>query len=52
MIAREPNAQKAIELVSTRVDFVGLTERFDESVLMLGGWLQEPGFRPEYRRAN
>jgi hypothetical protein len=52
MIAGEPNAQKAIELLSTRVEFVGLTERFDESVLMLGQWLQEPGFRPEYRRLN
>jgi hypothetical protein len=52
MIAGEPNAQKAIELLSTRVEFVGLTERFDESVLMLGQWLQEPGFRPEYRRIN
>jgi hypothetical protein len=52
MIAGEPNAQTAIELLSTRIDFVGLTERFDESVVMLGQWLQEPGFRPEYRRIN
>jgi hypothetical protein len=52
MIAGEPNAQKAIELLSTRVEFVGLTERFDESVLMLGQWLQEPRFCPEYRRLN
>ena len=52
MIAGEPNAQKAIELLSTRVDFVGLTERFDESVVMLGQWLQVPGFRPEYRPIN
>ena len=52
MIAGEPDAQKAIALLSTRVDFVGLTERFDESVLMLGQWLQEPGFRPAYRRIN
>lgn len=52
MIAGEPNAEKAIELLSSRIGFVGLTERFDESVLMLGQWLQEPGFRPEYRRLN
>jgi hypothetical protein len=52
MIAGEPNAQKAIELLSTRVEFVGLTERFDESILMLGQWLQEPGFCPAYRRIN
>jgi hypothetical protein len=52
MVGGEPNAQKAIELLSTRVDFVGLTERFDESVVMLGQCLEEPGFRPEYRRLN
>src|SRR5262245_29138393 len=52
MIGGEPNAQKAIELLCMRVEFVGLTERFDESVLMLGQWLQAPGFRPEYRRLN
>ena len=52
MIAGEPDAQKAIELLATRIDFVGLTERFDESLLLLGQWLQEPGFRPEYRRIN
>jgi hypothetical protein len=52
MIAGEPNAQKAIELLSTRVEFVGLTERFDASVLMLGQWLQEPRFCPTYRPIN
>lgn len=52
MIAGEPNAEKAIELISSRFGFVGLTDRFDESVLLLGQWLQEPGFRPEYRRLN
>ena len=52
MIAGEPNAQKAIELLCTCVEFVGLTEQFDESVLLLGQWLQEPRFRPTYRRIN
>jgi hypothetical protein len=52
MIAGEPNAQRAIDLLATRFGFVGLTERFDESLVMLGRWLQEPAFRPEYRRLN
>jgi Sulfotransferase family len=52
MLVGEPNAEKAIELLATRVGFVGLTERFDESLLMLGPWLAEPGWRPEYRRLN
>ena len=50
--AGEANAQKAIDLLSSRVRFVGLTEFFDESLLMLGRWLGEPGFRPEYRPVN
>ena len=52
MIAGEPNAEKAIEVLSTRIGFAGLTERFDESVIMLRQWLQAPGFCPEYRKVN
>jgi hypothetical protein len=52
MIAGEPNAQKAIDLLCTRFGFVGVTERFDESLALLGSWLQEPTFCPEYRRVN
>ena len=52
MIAGEASAQKAIDLIATRVGFVGFTETFDESLLMLGQWLGEPGFRPEYRPVN
>jgi hypothetical protein len=51
-LAGEANAQKAIDLIAARVGFVGLTESFDESLLMLGQWLGEPGFRPEYRPVN
>ncbi len=52
MIAGEPSAQKAIELLRARFGFIGLTERFDESLVLLGGWLREPTFCPEYRRVN
>jgi hypothetical protein len=52
MIAGEASAQKAIDLIATRIGFVGFTESFDESLLMLGQWLGEPGFRPEYRPVN
>jgi hypothetical protein len=52
MIAGEPNAQKAIDLISTRFGFVGLTERFDESLVLMRQWFQEPAFRPEYRAVN
>lgn len=52
MIAGEASAQKAIDLLAARVGFVGLTETFDESLLQLGQWLAEPGFKPEYRPVN
>ena len=52
MICGEPNAQKAIDMLSTRISFTGLTERFDESLLLLGRWMQDPQFQPEYRRLN
>jgi hypothetical protein len=51
-LAGAANLQKAIDLLATRVGFVGLTEAFDESLLMLGQWLGEPGFRPEYQPVN
>jgi hypothetical protein len=52
MLAGEASAQKAIDLLASRVGFVGLTETFDESLLMLAQWLGEAGFRPEYRPVN
>jgi len=53
MLAGEESAQKAIDLIgSGRIGFVGFTETFDESLLMLGQWLGEPGFRPEYKPVN
>jgi hypothetical protein len=52
MLAGEASAQRAIDLIAERIGFVGFTETFDESLLMLGQWLREPGFRPEYRPVN
>jgi hypothetical protein len=52
MIAGEPSAEKAIALVASRFGMVGLTERFDESLLLLGDWLCDEAFRPEYQRLN
>jgi hypothetical protein len=46
------DAARAIELLERQVGFVGLTEAFDESLLMLGQWLGEPRYRPEYRAVN
>jgi hypothetical protein len=41
-----------MELIQTRFGFVGLTERFDESLVLLGVQMGEPDFRPAYRPAN
>jgi hypothetical protein len=51
-LAGEANAQKAIDLIGRRVGFVGLTDAFDESLLMLDRWLGDPDFHPEYRAVN
>jgi sulfotransferase famil protein len=52
MIAGEPHAQKAIDLIGERFGFVGLTERFDESLLLMRRWLREPEFHVEYVAQN
>lgn len=52
VIAGVPDANKAIEIIGERIGFVGLTERFDESLVLLGQWIAEPGFSGEYRRVN
>jgi len=52
MIAGEANAQRAIDLLGERFGFVGLTERFDESLVLFAYWLAEPAFCAEYRRVN
>jgi len=38
MIAGEPNAEKAIEVLETKIRFVGLVERFNESLLLWKRW--------------
>lgn len=52
MIAGEPDGAKAIELIRTRFGFVGLTEKFDESLLMLRHWLGDPNLNFTYKPVN
>jgi hypothetical protein len=51
-IAGVADADRAIEIIGRRVGFIGLTERFDESLVLLAHWLAEPAFRGEYRPVN
>jgi hypothetical protein len=48
MIAGEPNSQKAIDLIGERFGFVGFTERFDESLLLMRDWMREPELQLQY----
>jgi hypothetical protein len=47
-----PDADRAIEAIEQRVGFVGLQERFDESLVMLRRWVDDPEFDIEYRSRN
>ena len=47
-----PDADRAIEAIDRHVGFVGLQERFDESLVMLGRWVGDPDFDPAYRARN
>ncbi len=46
------DAGRAIELVSERIEFVGLTERFDESLVLLRLWSGTDRLRIDYRPLN
>jgi hypothetical protein len=48
----EANAERAIEAIERHVGFVGLQERFDESLVMLARWVADPAFDVEYRARN
>ena len=47
-----PEADRAIEAVERHVGFVGLQERFDESLVMLRRWVADAEFDIEYRSRN
>jgi len=50
--AREANADQAIEVLDGLVGFVGLVERFNESLLLLRRWSREPALDIHYRSRN
>jgi hypothetical protein len=52
MLCGAPDAERAIEMLETKIRFVGLLERFDESLLLLRHWTTEPGLNLARRRRN
>ncbi|MEM8876036.1 MAG: hypothetical protein AAGD32_17460 [Planctomycetota bacterium] len=55
-LTRQPlgtaHADDAIRLLDEHFGFVGLVERFDESLILFKHWLGDPGFRLTYRGVN
>ncbi len=47
-ICGQENADLAIKVIRDDIDIVGLTERFDESLLILKQWMAEPEFEINY----
>jgi len=52
MLAGEPDAEKAIETIETKVGFVGLVERFNESLLLWKRWTGVFPLDVGYRSVN
>jgi hypothetical protein len=46
------DAARAIEVIERHVGFVGLQERFDESLVLLARWVGDPAFDIAYRARN
>ncbi|MDG2385000.1 MAG: sulfotransferase family 2 domain-containing protein [Pirellulaceae bacterium] len=51
-IGGERKADKAIEMLLKEIGFVGILERFDESLVMLKQWVDLPEFDIRYRSKN
>lgn len=51
-ICGEEDAEKAIQMMETKIGMVMLTERFDESLLLLKHWLNAPEFEINYIARN
>lgn len=51
-ICGEPDASKAIAVVNGWIGFVGLVERFDQSLVLLRQWLGRPVLDIRYRSKN
>jgi len=48
-ICGQEDSQKAIDTLTTKIQFVGLTEKFDQSLLLLRRWLNNPKFTINYQ---
>lgn len=51
-IAGEENAEKAIDIIKKQYGFVGLQQSYDESLLLLKKWMNDPDFDPRHKSHN
>ncbi len=51
-IAGEVNLQKAIDIIESKVDFVGFMNKFDESLLLLKSFFKQDAFNINYEKSN
>jgi hypothetical protein len=51
-IAGEENTEKAIEIIKKDFGFVGLSESYDESLLLLKKWVNDPSLDVRYKSLN
>lgn len=51
-ISGQEDSAKAIEILKNKIGCVGLTERFDESLILLKDYLDEPKFDINYESSN
>ncbi|MEI6894933.1 MAG: sulfotransferase family 2 domain-containing protein [Colwellia sp.] len=48
----EQNSQLAIDMLENKIGLVGITEQFDQSLILLKYWLNEPCFDINYKSRN
>ncbi len=51
-IAGVPSAEAAIEMIRSKIGFVGVLERFEESLVLFEQWAKEPSLDIRYRAKN
>lgn len=51
-LSSEESAEKALEIIRDRIPFIGLLERFDESLLLFRKWADDPRLDIHYKTLN
>ena len=51
-LSRDARVEPAIQMLNEKIGFVGLLERFDESLLSMRQWMEKPDLDVRYRRLN